>query len=105
MKKIRVFFDKEGNTLDVWFEKPRKVISEETGEEVILKKDPKTKKVIGFEKLNLSHLICMIEPENIGSQKVAQRIGMSLEKKVDLPFEGVDYPILIYSIHKVASEA
>ncbi|MBI2647568.1 DUF2283 domain-containing protein [Candidatus Woesearchaeota archaeon] len=52
MKKIRVFFDKEGNTLDVWFEKPRKVISEETGEEVILKKDPKTKKVIGFEKLN-----------------------------------------------------
>lgn len=52
MKKIRVFFDKEGNTLDVWFEKPRKVICEETGHEVILKKDPKTKKVIGFEKLN-----------------------------------------------------
>ncbi|HEY2931077.1 MAG TPA: DUF2283 domain-containing protein [Acidobacteriota bacterium] len=52
MKKIRVFFDKEGNTLDVWFEKPRKVVSEETGGEVILKKDPRTKKVIGFEKLN-----------------------------------------------------
>ncbi len=52
MKKIRVFFDKEGNTLDVWFEKPRKVISEETGEEVISKKNPKTKKIIGFEKLN-----------------------------------------------------
>ena len=52
MKKIRVFFDKEGNTLDVWFEKPRKSICEETGEEVILKKDPITKKVIGFEKLN-----------------------------------------------------
>ena len=49
---IRLFFDKEGNTLDVWFEKPRKVVCEETGEEVILKKDPKTKKVIGFEKLN-----------------------------------------------------
>ena len=52
MKKIRVFFDKEGKTLDVWFEKPRKVVCEETGEEVILKKDPRTKKVIGFEKLN-----------------------------------------------------
>lgn len=52
MKKIRVFFDREGNTLDVWFEKPRKTISEETGNEVILKKDPKTKRVIGFEKLN-----------------------------------------------------
>lgn len=52
MEKIRVFFDREGNTLDVWFEKPKKVICKETGEEVILKKDPITKKVIGFEKLN-----------------------------------------------------
>lgn len=54
----------------------------------------------GFEKLNLSRLICMIEPENIGSQKVAEKIGMSLEKKVDLPLDGVDYPVLIYSISK-----
>ena len=54
MKKIRVFFDKEGNTLDVWFEKPRKAICEETGEDAILKKDPITKKVIGFETLENS---------------------------------------------------
>jgi hypothetical protein len=53
MSKIRVFFDKEGNTLDVWFVEPREVVCEETGEEVILKKDPKTLKVIGFEKLNI----------------------------------------------------
>ena len=52
MEKIRLIFDKQGNTLDVWFEKPRKVICEETGEEIILKKDPQTGKVIGFEKLN-----------------------------------------------------
>ncbi len=52
MNKIKVFFDKEGNTLDVWFEEPREVVCEETGDEVILKKDPKTQKVIGFEKLN-----------------------------------------------------
>ena len=52
MNKIKVFYDKEGNTLDVWFEDPREVICEETGDEVILKKDPKTKRVIGFEKLN-----------------------------------------------------
>ncbi len=38
---------------DVWFDDPEKeFISEETGEEVILKKD-KDNKVIGFEKLNL----------------------------------------------------
>lgn len=53
MKKIRIFFDREGNTLDVWFDEPRKALCEETGEEIIIKKDPKTKEVIGFEKLNV----------------------------------------------------
>ncbi len=39
--------------LDVWFDDPKKeFISEETGEEIILKKD-KNNRVIGFEKLNL----------------------------------------------------
>ena len=52
MNKLKVFLDKEGNTLDVWFEEPREVICEETGDEVILKKDPRTNRVIGFEKLN-----------------------------------------------------
>ena len=52
MEKIRVMFDKEGNTLDVWFEEPRKAVCEETGDEVILKKDIKTGRVIGFEKVN-----------------------------------------------------
>ena len=56
----------------------------------------------GFEKLNLSRLIYMIEPENIGSQKVAEKIGMSFEKKVDLPLDGIDYPVLIYSINEQA---
>ena len=54
----------------------------------------------GFEKLNLSRLICLIEPENIASQCIAQKMGMSLEKKVDLPLDGVNYPILVYSINK-----
>lgn len=52
MDKIRIFYDREGNTLSVWFDDPQKEhISEETGEEVILVKD-KNGKVIGFEKLN-----------------------------------------------------
>ena len=56
MKKIRVYYDTKGNTLNVWFDNPKKEhISEETGEEVVLAKDKKGK-VIGFEKLNfLSH--------------------------------------------------
>lgn len=52
MEKIRVFYDKEGNTLNVWFDDPKKEhVCEETGEEVILVKDKKGK-IIGFEKLN-----------------------------------------------------
>ena len=53
----------------------------------------------GFEKLNLSRLICLIGPDNIPSQKVAERIGMTRERKV----EGIvadNYPTLIYSINK-----
>lgn len=51
----------------------------------------------GFEDLNLSRLICLIHPENLASQKVAERIGMKLERKVD-GIAGDDFPTLIYSI-------
>ncbi|MBI2208487.1 DUF2283 domain-containing protein [Candidatus Woesearchaeota archaeon] len=52
MKPIKIFFDKAGNTLNVWFDDPAKEsISEETSEEIVLVKD-KAGKVIGFEVLN-----------------------------------------------------
>jgi RimJ/RimL family protein N-acetyltransferase len=37
----------------------------------------------GFEKLNLTRLVSLIEPENIASQRVAEKIGMVFEKRVD----------------------
>ncbi len=46
-----VVYDKLGNTLDVWFTKPQKVVCEEVGHGVVLKKDKKGN-VIGFEKIN-----------------------------------------------------
>jgi len=53
MEKIRVIINRESNTLDVWFDDAEKeFICEETGDEVILKKD-KDNRIIGFEKLNL----------------------------------------------------
>jgi hypothetical protein len=53
MEKIKVIINRESNTLDVWFDDAEKeFVCEETGEEVILKKD-KANRVIGFEKLNL----------------------------------------------------
>lgn len=53
----------------------------------------------GFENLNLERLICLIDPENAASQRVAKRIGMTLERKVD-GIAGDNFPTLIYSIRK-----
>lgn len=54
MAEVKVFYDKAGNTLTVWFTDPAdEHVCEETGDEVVLMKD-KTGKVIGFEKLNFS---------------------------------------------------
>ena len=53
----------------------------------------------GFQELHLSRLICLIDPENIPSQRVAERIGMTLERKVD-GIDGDNFPTLIYSREK-----
>jgi len=51
MEKIRILYDEMSNTLDVWLKKPQKTVSEETGKEIILKKNNKGE-VVGFEILN-----------------------------------------------------
>ena len=54
MADIRVFHDREGQTLTVWFGDPRhEYVCEETGEGVILMKD-REGRVLGFEKLYFS---------------------------------------------------
>ena len=53
----------------------------------------------GFEKLRLSRLICLLDPQNQPSINVATKLGMDFEK------EGHDEkgPFLIYAINKQAS--
>jgi len=52
MAQVKVFHDRVGNTLVVWFGEPEDEYEvEETGEEVVLMKDQQGR-VIGFEKLN-----------------------------------------------------
>jgi uncharacterized protein YuzE len=52
MARVKVYYDRQGNTLTVWFDDPQKEhVCEETGEEVVLMKD-QSGRVIGFEKLN-----------------------------------------------------
>jgi len=54
MEEVKVYYDKVGNTLTVWFgDRHQEYICEETGDEVILMKN-KAGIVIGFEKLNYS---------------------------------------------------
>ena len=54
MDQVKVYYDRTGNTLTVWFGDPQEeYICEETGDEVVLMKDH-SGKVIGFEKLNFS---------------------------------------------------
>jgi hypothetical protein len=52
MDKVRVYYDRKGNTLSVWFDDPKKeYICDESEDDVVLIKDRKGR-VIGFERLN-----------------------------------------------------
>ncbi len=52
MDRLRVYYDREGNTLSVWFADPQKEhVCEETNNDVVLVKDRRGR-VIGFERLN-----------------------------------------------------
>jgi uncharacterized protein YuzE len=54
MAEVKVFYDREGQTLTVWFtDRSQECVAEETGDEVVLMKD-RAGRVIGFEKLNFS---------------------------------------------------
>ena len=54
MAQVKVYHDRVGQTLTVWFGDPEaEHVCEETGDEVVLMKD-KSGRVIGFEKLNFA---------------------------------------------------
>ncbi len=57
----------------------------------------------GFENLGLDRLICTIEPENVASQHVAQRIGMKLDRRLE-GMDGDNMPFLIYAMAKAGNE-
>ncbi len=71
MAKVTVIYDRIGNTLDVWFTRPCKTISEEVGHGVVLKKDRRGR-VLGFEKINFL-------PRG---EKIISRHDLRLEAKV-----------------------
>ena len=52
----------------------------------------------GFEKLKLSRMICMMHPDNTASQRVAEKIGMTLEREVN-GIAADNFPTLVYAIN------
>ncbi len=52
MDKVRVYYDRTGNTLTVWFDDPKKEhVCEEIEDDVVLMKD-RQGRLIGLERLN-----------------------------------------------------
>jgi len=51
-KKLKFFFDKKGDVLDIAIGKPKAVISKEIGNDIVVRIDPKTKDIVGFTILN-----------------------------------------------------
>jgi hypothetical protein len=52
MAKVIFHYDKEGDILEVSLGKPRKAISEELENDVVVRRDPKTKEAVGLTILN-----------------------------------------------------
>ena len=52
-----------------------------------------------FTKLGLSRLICLIDSDNLASQRIAEKTGMTVERRVD-GIDGDNFPTLIYSMTK-----
>jgi hypothetical protein len=68
MAQVKVYYDRIGNTLTVWFGNPEEEYeAEETGDEIILMKDGQGR-VIGFEKLNF--LLPQLEPLRVAFETV-----------------------------------
>lgn len=51
-EKLRMFFDKKGDIMDISLGKPRAAISKEIGDDILMRIDPETSEVLGFTVLN-----------------------------------------------------
>jgi uncharacterized protein YuzE len=62
MEKVTIYYNKESDTMDIWFGNPEdECVSEEAGEGLILKKN-KAGKIIGIEKLYVVKTLGIPQP-------------------------------------------
>ena len=50
--KLRFMFDEKGDILDIAIGRPKKAVSRDLGDDILIRINPKTKKVMGFTILN-----------------------------------------------------
>jgi len=50
--KINLYFDEEGDVLDITFGKPRKAVAKELKNDIAIRVDPKTGEIVGITILN-----------------------------------------------------
>jgi uncharacterized protein YuzE len=53
-ERLRFFFDREADILYLSLGKPRAAISKEVGDDIVVRVDPKTQRVVGCTILNLT---------------------------------------------------
>ncbi len=62
MEKVKIYYNKDTDTMDIWFGNPEdEFMAEEAGEGFILKKD-KEGKIIGIEKLYVIKTLGIQQP-------------------------------------------
>jgi uncharacterized protein YuzE len=83
MDKLRVNYDREGNTLSVWFDDPKKeCVCEEADDDMVLVKDRRGR-VIGFERLNY-----LSAKERKAGVSIPVEVQMGSEKGDGMLFSG-----------------
>ena len=74
--KLRFWFDEAGDVLDISIGKPRAAVSKELEDDIVVRINPRTKKVVGFTILNFT--------ERFRHAKSAKGIYTPIEAKMSL---------------------
>ncbi len=75
-EKLRFLFDEKGDILDISIGKPKKAISKELDDDILIRVSPKTKKIVGFTILNFR--------KRFRESKAAEEIDTPLRASISL---------------------
>ncbi|MDL1976248.1 MAG: DUF2283 domain-containing protein [Deltaproteobacteria bacterium] len=79
-KKLKLFFDKKGDILDISIGEPSEAISRELDNDIVMRIDPKTNEIIGFIILNFEKRFERLEnSETLPIAATFSHIGKALE--------------------------